>query len=187
MNSDFSNTNKKKVFVIGDSFARDWANTLFESDYSDYIELRYTQELNNYKVDNKRFEDADYIFFSRLNKQDYKLIKSEYNIDDSKVYNIGTKSFGTNNGKIYAKRNTEEYFESRAVLEEEYLITNLELKDQWGDQYIDLITPIIDENNTVPVFNNDNNYISQDTRHLTQEGAKFYADILELEKFDFHK
>ena len=38
---DFSSTDKVKVAVIGDSFGRDWANILNESDIADQIEISY--------------------------------------------------------------------------------------------------------------------------------------------------
>lgn len=187
LDTEFSDSAKTKVFVLGDSFARDWANILFESDYSDNIEIRYTDNLHNNKLNQERFDAADYIFFSRFDMENYDLIQENFTIDNDKVYNVGTKNFGTNNGKFYVQRNSDHYFESRTTLEKGYLETNTELKTEWNEKYIDLISPILDESNTVPVFSYDNKYISQDTRHLTQDGAKFYAEVIDFAEFDlFH-
>ena len=63
-------------------------------------------------------------------------------------------------------------------MEDGHLETNRKRSNVWGDRYIDLIEPIIDERQRVPVFTPDKKFISQDTRHLTQAGARYYADLL---------
>jgi len=43
------------------------------------------------------------------------------------------------------------------------------------------MSPIVNEDNQVLVFTPNGKFISPDTAHLTEEGAKFYADILKEE------
>jgi hypothetical protein len=52
-------------------------------------------------------------------------------------------------------------------------------KKQCGsDNYFDLIETLIDENIKMPVFTLDCKFISHDSRHLTQSGAKYVASII---------
>ena len=46
------------------------------------------------------------------------------------------------------------------------------------EHYIDMISPIIDEEGKVPVFTPDHKMISADCMHLTRFGAQFYASVL---------
>ena len=46
------------------------------------------------------------------------------------------------------------------------------------EHYIDMISPIIDEEGKVPVFTPNHKMISADCMHLTKFGAQFYASVL---------
>ena len=59
------------------------------------------------------------------------------------------------------------------------LETNMNLKKQWGEKYIDLIGLISDPDDKVLVFTPEGKYISQDTRHLTKYGAVFFANLVD--------
>ena len=93
---DFSKDNKRlKVLVIGNSFARDWGNILFESEMKDKIELSdiYTNNARNKLSEHThlaRIKDSDYIFIfaQKAAVPDY-LWKNARNIDN--IYGIGTK------------------------------------------------------------------------------------------------
>ena len=46
------------------------------------------------------------------------------------------------------------------------------------------MTPVLTEDcKSIKVFTPDNKFISQDCRHLTPAGAKWYASILKLDRF----
>lgn len=61
------------------------------------------------------------------------------------------------------------------------------LKGIYGDHYIDMLSPLLD-GNEIRVFTDKNYYISQDCRHLTQQGAQYYSKILDLDSiFDQDK
>ena len=55
---------------------------------------------------------------------------------------------------------------------------NNKLLDEWGANYINILGYVI-ENDKVPVFTNDSLFISQDTRHFTKGGAKYFAQLME--------
>ena len=77
------------------------------------------------------------------------------------------------------------YFAQVAIIEPGYKELNAEWKEQWGENYIDLLTPSLVDDLHVRVFTDDKRYISQDCRHLTQAGAQWYAKKLDWEKI-FH-
>ena len=70
----------------------------------------------------------------------------------------------------------------------EELAKSLHLEDnekrieEWGNHYIDLIEPVLDGDN-VKVFTDDNRFISQDCRHLTEAGAEYYARLLDFSQY----
>lgn len=87
---------------------------------------------------------------------------------------MGDKNFGLNNGLFY-NYSKSNFCNQRAKVAKINLLRNEELKSQWGEKFIDLIDLFIDKNNTVPVFTTDCKFISNDTRHLTEAGAIFFA------------
>lgn len=176
----FEATDKIKVLVVGNSFARDWANILLESNYKDSINITYIFKLS--KQQNLNFlHQADFIFFSESDSKDLSNFFTSNQIDTTKVWNIGTKSFGTSNGQFYLQRNKPDYCSLRAIIPLEIQQQNESSNNQWGSKYVDLIGAISEDNNSVPVFTPDCKFISHDCRHLTQSGAKYYAIILENE------
>lgn len=101
-------------------------------------------------------------------------------IPDDKLYIVGYKNFGSSNGIIYSHRNTEDYFEQTITLDDEVLRNNQILSERYGDHYIDMIGAVQNKDGSVRVFTNDHYFISQDCRHLTKYGAKYYARIMDL-------
>lgn len=180
---DFSAEDKIHVLVCGDSFGRDWANILLESSLADQIELSYIYTTTDEGLERNRarLENADYIFiaFSSLQFKDLKAIYQPY-YQAGKVYIIGNKNYGENNGPIYNRRFSEDYLQSDARVPDPYLIQNNELQRKFGDHYIDMLAPVLTSENTVRVFDSNGHFLSQDCRHLTQFGAAFYASTLDL-------
>lgn len=183
LDRNFSENNKIKVLVIGDSFARDWANILLESKFKNNIEISYIVDVNNCRDSEERFRKAKYIFFSAtiIEKQEYNVFIKKFNIKSANIWFVGTKNFGINNGFFYNKRHKPYYFAQRTFLAKGYKEQNEFMKKEWGNKYIDLIEKIIDKDGMVPVFTPDKKFISEDCRHLTHSGAVFYSLILETD------
>ena len=173
----FSSDPKLKILVIGDSFARDWCNILLESNFSNKIEISYMTSTSEYNKFKKRFESSDLVFFSRFSFKDFEKL----NIPLEKIWNIGTKRFGINNGYFY-NYNGDDYCNQRTEISDQYLDENNIYKNEWGDKFIDLIDLIIDEDKTVPVYTNECKFISQDCLHLTRFGAKYFSKLFENDK-----
>lgn len=180
---DFSDDNKTHVLVIGNSFARDWANVLYEYDegkknlvisYIFYSEEYSDSNLMSYM---ERIESADFVFLSKFGGTDSITI-----IPPEKMYLIGNKNYGTSNGIIYSRRFTHDYYSQTVEISEDLIEENIVDYEKYKEHYIDLMTPVMISSNRVRCFTDDNKYISQDCRHLTQAGARYYARIMCLDK-----
>jgi len=176
MDKDFTSTNKVKVLVAGNSFARDWANVLLESRFKDQIEVSYIYEPEKSKTVADRSTKADVVFCSFAPRSEVQAYIPEM----KKVWIVGVKSFGMSNGVFFNHRGPG-YFEQRTAMEPGTYEQNARLKAEWGDRYIDLASKVLDGNKTVPVFTPEHKFISQDGRHLTQPGAQFFAGLEDAE------
>jgi len=181
---DFPTDNGKlNVLVVGNSFARDWANILLESEMADRINLSYIFQDGEQHIDKqyiRRIRQADYIFF-----HGWKHFVPAYVWQSLKpgaeVWGIGTKNFGQSNGIIYKNRFRPDYFQQTIKVKPYFIRVNNQMKAEWQDKYIDLLTPaMIGNDDRVAVFTHDKKFISQDTRHLTKGGAEFYAKKLDF-------
>lgn len=178
----FSETKKIKVLVIGDSFGRDWINILLENPIAKDLIISYTPPYPlpiKKEVIKDRIHEADIVFWSRPLESELKAVQLD-SIHLNKVWCVGTKNFGLNAGIFYNYRGTN-FCAQRTVLEEGQIEINNKMKAKWKTKYIDLIKPLIDNQNTVPVFTENCKFISQDCRHLTKAGAKFYSNLLDHE------
>lgn len=176
---EFEDNGKLNILVVGNSFARDWANILLESEYGKQINLYFSSHFDEALLGRIILADRIFVFENFEDKV------PEYvwqNVDSDIVYCIGTKNFGTSNGTIYSHRFSEYYFNQTIPLDPGYAALNQEKKVIWGDHYIDLIEPMITEGR-VRIFTDDNRFISEDCRHLTEAGAKYYAKILDVSEY----
>ncbi|THH41784.1 acyltransferase family protein [Neolewinella litorea] len=191
LDRDFSETDKIKTLVVGNSFGRDAANLLLESSVSDRIEVRYAEwkELREREEMKSRLLAADRIILAAQTyiDQDYLASLEEAHgitIDRSKVWMLGTKDFGFSNGIHYNRIQDDTDFQNyRTAMKGDVLTINEELREEWGDRYIDLIELLANEEGRVLVFTPDGKFISQDTVHLTRSGARYLAERLQ-DRFD---
>jgi len=185
-NNEFTTTPTIKVLVIGASFARDWSNVLLESKYGNQIELSYVEDIKYCKKFEERLRKANCIFLAEKNGTDHFWLDSIakiHTIDTSKVWNVGLKNFGTNNGIYYNRKHNSTYCSQRTKMLDGILERNELLKKQWGNKYINLIGAIIDKRNTIPVFTNECKFISQDCKHLTKSGAAYFSGVIDLKPY----
>lgn len=92
---------------------------------------------------------------------------------------VGSKRFGQCLGQIYAQRSRPNYHYLSANLDLAYFEHNDLMREKYAERFIDMLTPVRTGTESVRVFSNNNKIISQDTEHLTQNGAKYYAKLLE--------
>jgi hypothetical protein len=175
---DFEMNTRIKVLVVGDSFARDFANILLETKFSNNIEISYLFSPIDPKI-NKRIDQADCIFYSFSYSRRMGIVNLEIPENAfEKSYCVGTKNFGSNNGIFYNYKG-KDYYEQRTPMIKGIVDRNNNLEKQWGDKFIDLIAYVVDKEGKVPVFTPDHRFISQDCSHLTQDGARYFASLIE--------
>ena len=173
-----------KVLIIGNSFARDWANILLESEMKDKIEISYIYA--NYQLDKldrnrhvDRIRRSDYVFIF-ANKSDVPEYLWENVKDADRVFGIGTKNFGQNNGSIYRHRNEPGYFAITVAGNPEYEAVNRAWAEEWRANYLDMIEKVRAPDGRIRVFSDERKFISQDCEHLTRGGARFYAGLFDM-------
>jgi peptidoglycan/LPS O-acetylase OafA/YrhL len=174
--NNFESAHKSKVLIIGDSFARDWANVLLESKYAKDLEISYVEDpFHHEQIIKDRTQKADVIFYSPPALDQVQAL----GLPKVKLWAIGTKNFGASNGIFYNHRKNEEYYKQRTFMVGGVLQQNMAFEQEWGSRYIDFISKVIDKNGEVPVFTPTKQFISQDCRHLTRAGAQFFAQLFE--------
>jgi hypothetical protein len=169
------NDSRKKILVIGNSYARDFANILLESPMRDSIQLSYHFVFVDCPL--SRIRQCDRIYFFGW-KHD---IPSEvlHNLKQSAdIWGIGTKNHGTSNGIFHKNRYRPDYFAQRTTIREDFHRVNHLLKEEWQDKYVDLLSLTLLLDGTVPVFTSDHHFITYDGLHLTPAGTRNYAKLL---------
>ena len=165
----------RKVLVIGNSFARDFANILLESPIKDSIQLSYHYGIEDCPL--SRVRECDRIYFFGW-KHDVPEAVWKNLKQGAEVWGIGSKNHGTSNGIFYKYRHRSDYYSQRTTFRKEFHIVNRLFKEEWQGNYVDLLSLAIDSKGLVPVFTSDHKFITYDGRHLTPFGAHYYADKL---------
>lgn len=177
-------TDKKHWLVVGNSFGRDFANVILESQVADSVEVSYIY-IHDYRKSqySERFAHADRVFLSTLGVDkdlitDMEIVCAANGMPVNHLVIVGEKNFGESNGQFYVRRNSSRYFEQRTKVVATIIEKNKELKEIYGERYLDLISLVIDENGTVPVFTPDHHFISQDCEHFSKGGTLFFAKLI---------
>lgn len=180
---DFTESSKPKWYVIGNSFGRDMVNIILESPIADKVDVAYSTP-KNYQNQKNRFAKADVVFLSTLGLNNDIIDDVHRHCSaNTKFFIIGEKNFGECNGQVYRHRYSVEYHKQTIGMEEGYAEKNEQLKKAYPNCFIDLIEMVRQPNGKVRVFSDDGKFISQDCRHLTKAGAKFYADRINWSRF----
>ena len=173
---EFSQDNsKKKILVIGNSFARDFANILLESSVADSIQLSYHYDFESCPLN--RIHQCDRIYFFGWKHEVPEMVWQNLR-PHAEIWGIGTKNHGTGNGIFYKYRHQKNYYTQRTIIKEDYYHVNRLLRDEWQSHYADLLSLTLQPDSTVPVFTPDHHFITYDGRHLTPSGARYYASLM---------
>ena len=174
--NEFDSTNTIKVLLIGNSFARDYGNILLETKFSDQMDLSYAYSWSDLDDDN-RIENSDVILAFPLTASVYEKNKERQYLNVDKLYCIGNKSFGTNSGLYYNYRGDDKC-EQLARIREDAITYNQVQSAFWGPKFLDVLRYIRVDSAFVPVFTEECKFFSQDTKHLTYDGAKELAKYI---------
>lgn len=182
-------TEKEHWLIIGNSFGRDFTNVILESPIADKVEVSYIFEGKHIEPNySERFATSDKVFFSTKGVTKEKVAEVESlcvanGLTPDQLIIVGEKNFGENNGQFYINRNKPYYYEQRTKVNEKILENNLFMKSLYGNRYLDILSLVIDGNNTVPVFSPDHHYISQDCYHFSKGGAVWFAQLIDWSQY----
>ena len=173
---EFSSSKEgQKILVIGNSFARDFANVLLESSFADNIQLSYHYLFEDCPL--SRIRQCDCIYFFGWKHQVPEMVWQNLS-PHAEVWGIGTKNHGTSNGIFYKNRHRKDYFVQRTTIKQDYHTVNRLLREEWQAQYVDLLSLTLQSDSTVPVFTPDHHFITYDGMHLTQFGTRYYSALM---------
>lgn len=173
-----SDSTKKKILVIGNSFARDFANILLESSFADSIQLSYHVGFNDCPLSRIRQADRVYFFGWKHNVPDnvWSNLKPK-----AEIWGIGTKNHGTSNGIFYKNRHQPNYYSQHTTIRQDFHTVNNLLREEWQAQYVDLLKLTLQPDSTISVFTPNHHFITYDGMHFTPSGVFFYAQLMSQE------
>ncbi len=184
-----SASNQKHILVVGNSFARDWANVLLASPLADSLDICYIADVTEFPHD-VSWSAFDIIFFSATTKTRVQKWQQQYGFDMSKVWMVGTKTFGPNMGIIYQKRHAADYFKQVISPDSYHINLNRQLAADWGSHYINQMQALSNTKGNINVFTPQGKLISADGKHYTPAGAADVSSLLPLDsilKKEAHK
>lgn len=175
-----------KVLVVGNSFARDFANVMLESSVSNIVNISYCRQGDSVADDiNGRDDKADVIFLAgiyeeKLNPRLLAFYKGDIAAGSNKTYLVGSKFFGESNGAIYNRRFFDGYYDQKIKVPETIAVRNKAQTAQFGSWFVDMLKVVARDDGCVAVFTDSHQLISQDCKHFTRAGAQYYARRLDI-------
>ena len=183
----FISSDKPHWLVVGNSFGRDFVNVILESSVADDVEVSFADDISKSGMD-ERLAAADLVFvafqgYGRRLVTDVEVKCWAAGISPERVIVVGDKSFGENNGHVYAKRYRQDYYEQMVepLGGERFLERNERYREFYGERFLDMMA-MVTEGGLVRVFTPEHRFISADGKHLTAAGAKFYAERVDWNK-----
>ena len=180
----FVSEDKPHWLVVGNSFGRDFVNVILESRIADEVEVSFAEDVSKSGMD-ERLAAADLVFVARrgYNRRfvnDVEVACWSAGIPPERVIVVGDKSFGENNGHVYAKRFRPDYFEQMVepLGGERFLERNRRFREFYGERFLDMMA-VVTDGGLVRVFTPEHRFISADGKHLTASGARFFAERIE--------
>ena len=187
---------KPNVLVLGNSFGRDFINSAIENGYMTHLETCYLP-VNN-RGDFGCFAGADAVsaqirgrlveadvvvlvqgdtptFNTACWDHDLSLIKS---LGAKRVILVGTKNFGWNPNAIMSMGESGRRNYRPRVKDEVWQWNDVDRNNVPPDSFVDVIGMVADDAHTVPIFTTTGQLISEDGRHFTKPGAKYFGQLL---------
>ena len=212
-NKKFNKLDKKNIYVIGDSYAQDFINMVFENNYFSgfnvntasfpiecylkFLDKQEIYELNKLeKCKNNIPEDliySDTIFF--VNVWEEWIIKYLKEItknpvfSNKKIFIIGTKHFGKIKINELIKMSEKEKKNYKFKMPLNFIELNRKIKSEFSEKiYITTFESHCDTNLNCSIFTDKNKLISYDGGHLTKFGAKFFGkNLFKNENLNIYK
>ena len=176
----FEKNDKKKLLVVGRSFARDAINIIRETYDMQHINIVYRNDFNHCNLTTQSnggrlLEEADIILlapsYSYNKKCVERLIKRSHELQLS-VFFVGIKHFGYNLNWISRINEDQRSFLKNTLLEETKQIEHTAKSFIPNDLYISIIEGL-GNGNEILITDEAGHILSPDRRHLTKHGAIF--------------
>jgi peptidoglycan/LPS O-acetylase OafA/YrhL len=184
--TQFEGDGRLKVLVIGNSFGRDVINMIWEGYGENSFDMVYSDVASNCI-----YKNSGYIKRNLLNQSDVIIFASGYNDEDgdncvkrnivwsdlneSKIFYIGTKHFGENLNWIVRLPKNHRPNQYNKLPRETLDIHRNEINEIPSEHFISLLSPVL-KNNLVPITDENGQPISVDRAHVTKFGAKFFFE-----------
>lgn len=186
---------KPRLLVLGNSFARDFINMIEEAGLDETYEIVYEPagcNVSDDKLQSLLGSSTSYLVLAGDWGQagnpaaDFVKVKKCVSILRPRLigqtlFVLGTKNFGWNNNFVKQLPADEMFSASTRPLDS--VLTFNQLASSEIDGYIDILELLMDKNGEVPVFTDDDRFITYDTNHLTKPGASWLGSLL-FEKTD---
>lgn len=180
--SQFNNDSKQKILIIGNSFARDFTNLTLETFDTSNTEIIYTSkgliECIEYDKDQANlYLKADVIVYASGRYSEECVYKNIAYVKkfSKKIYYIGTKHFGHNLNWL-VRLSSDERKNQYNIIDDSVIKMDKEMsKIIPSENYISLLTPVLDSNK-IPITDNSGNMLSTDRTHLTKYGAMYFGE-----------
>jgi peptidoglycan/LPS O-acetylase OafA/YrhL len=189
----FASIEKQHLLVVGNSFARDFINSGLENGYFSNYEIAYATQMPHCLKGAQDLPEklrtligtakelvissTDYRASGALDcwESDFAIFRQ---LGVSNILVMGTKNFGWNMNAVMLLPEREKYSYRAPVLKE------VIEENQWlasvlpADDFVNILSMIMDENKRVAVFTPNHRLISQDRVHLTRDGARTVGEII---------
>lgn len=171
---------RKNVLVVGDSFGRDWFNILREQGKDTLYNMVYHREPDS--TLRARIDAADIIFLATSGEPD-KYFDYIPQMLRKAFHRIGDKQFFTSAGVVYNRCRFAADTKQKGVISRKFRDRNAKDHAIFGDKHFDLMQSVSDASGRFSLFTPEGKLISHDGIHLTRDGAKYYATIVDTQQF----
>jgi peptidoglycan/LPS O-acetylase OafA/YrhL len=186
----FHDRRQEQVLVIGNSFARDYINMLRESGYLSLLDVVYLEgdclhhdgifpesllSSASLVVFTENWAEGNYSYSKDVDDA-YACYQELRSKAHGRVVVIGAKNFGWNND--FVRLDGSKFETIRVAPLQSVTEFNLALKVRLGDDFVDLMATLKDDEGRVPLFTPEGRFITFDTNHLTRSGAVFVGKKL---------
>lgn len=187
----FTENDRTRITVIGNSFARDLVNTILE--YEGYsasqYDLAYQFKSCDAALEQNRalVESSDFVLLTsdwgQAGEQPSDAlaladcIEEMAGVTRAQVYVVGSKNFGWNNNYVL-RYPYEEAAALRTRPMSPVSAFNQAAAEAIGARFINLLALLQDDQGEVPIFTPDGQLMTYDTNHFTPAGARFAGKLL---------
>lgn len=176
---------RRNIFVIGDSYGRDFTNMLLEARIYPETAVRYSDVLPAF-CDSSPFisdqhirgVDVIYLVFKRYEGLCYDKFNDYVVSAGARLIVVGPKDFGANINPFIRTPHVERPKAINRITSNTIDLNEKLKKIVPPEHYIDLVDVLSSSEGQIRVFDDNGYLLSVDALHLTEAGAKFFGNVL---------